>query len=329
LKEKTKQRGKKSGRKNRGQQKRVLMVTAITVCTNPCHGFPKERSATCYGAFLKRSIMKTILVPIDFSTASRKAADYAAMLAKETGAGLFLLHAYTEPVPATEAGIPLATIGLDLKKEFRVRMHAEAKRLAGEYGIAVKGEAIAGMKGTVIKQAAEEVNATLICIGRPKRKHSPLFGSTIMKAIRKTNTPVLVVPEETDTVLPKRVLLAVDFKEMLRGASVTPLLHLVKDVNASLTVLHIENAGTGLPPAEIAEKLQAGLVLSKATYVYESLENENIEAGIFEFLDRHPTDLLVMIAHRHGLVARLFGRAHTPHVAFAVNIPLLILKDEP
>ena len=107
-----------------------------------------------------------------------------------------------------------------------------------------------------------------------------------------------------------------------------PLVHLVKSIPASLSVLHIEKSG-GLPAEEVAEKLQAGLVLSKATYTYEMLEHKNVDEGILQYLNRHPADLLAMVAHRHGLMARLFGETHTPHLAFAVDLPLLILKNRP
>ncbi|MFL5742763.1 MAG: universal stress protein [Flavisolibacter sp.] len=272
--------------------------------------------------------MKTILVPVDFSPASRKAAEYAAMLAKQLDTELFLLHVYTDPVPVMEGSIPIATIDIELQKEYRVQVQAEAGRLMEEYGVRAKGEAMTGFKGDVIKEMADELDAGLICVGRKTRKHKPIFESTALKTVRKTDIPVMVVPEGAVLQLPKHIVLAVDYKEMLHQDCVMPLFDLIKLNSASLTVLHVEKTGAEILPGEVPEKLQMDRVLSRITYMHEKLENENVEEGILKFIGSHPTDLLVMIAHRHNLFTRIFGDIHTRPVAFATAIPLLVLKNE-
>lgn len=272
--------------------------------------------------------MKTILVPTDFSPASRKTAEYAAILAKPLGAELFLLHTYTDPVPAVDGSTPIVTIGIEFREECQVQIRKEIKHLKAKYRVRAKGEAVMGFKGDTIKEKAEELGAGLICVGRKTRKHKPLFGTTALKTVRKTDIPVIIVPDDAVLNPPKRIVLAIDYKEMLHQDCMAPLFDLIKVNNASLTVLHVEKAGAEISPGEVPEKLQLGRVLSRITYLHQKLENENVEDGILKFISTDPTDLLVMIAHRHNLFARIFGDVHTSPVAFAITVPLLILKNE-
>ena len=55
--------------------------------------------------------MNTILVPVDFSPASRNASIYAAELAKLFNSRLLLFHAYMLPTPISE--VPYAMITVD------------------------------------------------------------------------------------------------------------------------------------------------------------------------------------------------------------------------
>jgi nucleotide-binding universal stress UspA family protein len=272
--------------------------------------------------------MNTILVPIDFSPASHNAADYAAMLAKQMGTDVFLLHVFTEPLPVEDAGIPLAAVSIELREEYAVRLDVEIKRLARKYGVRTKGKVIGGFTGIAIKQMAEDLNAGIICLGREAKHYNSLFGSTILKTIRKTNTPVLVVPEGVAYQIPKRIVMAVDFRGMLHRDRVATLFNIIKTSDSSLRVLHIEKKEEMLLPEEVPERLQLGRVLSRISYVYEKVENKNIGEGILKFISDHPTDLLVMVVHHHNFVARLISDVHTAPLAFSVNIPLLILKNQ-
>ena len=60
-------------------------------------------------------IMKKILVPIDFSPASRNASEYAASLAKAFDAEVYLLHVFMEPVPSSEAPVAWMIMGSELQ----------------------------------------------------------------------------------------------------------------------------------------------------------------------------------------------------------------------
>ena len=72
--------------------------------------------------------MNTILVPVDFSPASRNAAVFAAELAKVLHTRLLLFHAYMLPTPISE--VPYAMVTVDnLQKENEEQVKKEADLL--------------------------------------------------------------------------------------------------------------------------------------------------------------------------------------------------------
>ena len=80
-------------------------------------------------------IMKKILVPIDFSPASHNASEYAASLAKAFDAEIYLLHVFTEPVPASEAPMAWMIIGSELQDANDALVNEEINILKKKYSV--------------------------------------------------------------------------------------------------------------------------------------------------------------------------------------------------
>lgn len=271
--------------------------------------------------------MKKILVPTDFSPAARTAGDYAAELAKAFEAELYLLHAYIEPAPVTEAPVAWVIIGSELQEEYDARIHQEMNRLKERYGVAVHGTARQGYEGSTIREMADEVEADLMVMGLKGDKRNRLPGSTTLTMIRKTKTPVLVVHEGIAFTPIRHVALAVDFNVVTAAASFNPLFELLERFDADLHVLHVEKINADIEPSELVAKLNLDRVLSRVSFWYEKLVNNDVERGIKNFVQNHPVDLLVMVRHHHSIVERLFGEVHTSDMIYETNRPVLILKD--
>jgi nucleotide-binding universal stress UspA family protein len=271
--------------------------------------------------------MKKILVPVDFSPASHNAARYAASMAEVLRADLYLLHAYTEPAPSVDGSTVAINLQQEAIEELKSRLEQEKEFISTNFSVHVQSQLLAGFKSDIIQETAESWNADLIIMGRKITKDKLLFGSTILKTIRKTSIPMLIIPQGTDYTPPKRIVVPVDFENMVYSENVAVLFWLAKQYDAAVTVLHVEKPQPDMKVAEVAGKLQVGRVMSQLNYTYERVENANIEQGILTYVSNHPTDLLAMIAHHHGILERLFGSIHTRSVVMDVKLPFLILKN--
>jgi nucleotide-binding universal stress UspA family protein len=275
----------------------------------------------------KPYIMKKILVPIDFSASSRAAEEYAASLAKIVSAEISLLHVYLELIPAAIGPEPWIYTETEQHEKYRQMVAKEVKFIKENYGIDVHGELEIGYTGDTISSIAKQLNADLIIMGMKGENRNKIWGSATLKTIRKTEIPILVIPEYYSFTPIKNIVLAVDFTEMVTGYSFKLMFQFIEQFDAVLQVLHIDHKGADLKVSELPEKIQLGLALSRTSYIYERVESDDIEKGILHFIENHPTDLLVMMAHHHTIFERITGNIYTDDLSFEVNIPLLILKN--
>jgi nucleotide-binding universal stress UspA family protein len=140
--------------------------------------------------------IKKILVPVDFSKHSAKAAQVGLEFAKAFGAEVQVLHAYSLPVGVVgpyDYQIP-ANILAEMRESAARRVDQEVKKLSGA-GVQVSGVITEGVPTQAIVEAAERIGADLIVMGTrglTGLKHVVL-GSVAERTIRHAPCPVLTV----------------------------------------------------------------------------------------------------------------------------------------
>jgi nucleotide-binding universal stress UspA family protein len=158
-----------------------------------------ETVATSSAAKHAAITIKKILLPTDFSPASKKAFYYALRFAEEPGSKIILLHVLEPETPLTSAGQPEAAAFYEeelagVEKDLRALAHsAEAAGIAGTRSIVRTGVAT-----HEIVEAAKELDVDLIVIathGFTAWKHFAI-GSTAERVARAAPCPVLVVREK-------------------------------------------------------------------------------------------------------------------------------------
>ena len=140
--------------------------------------------------------IRTILVPMDFSTHSEKALNYAVPFARQFGAKLILLHVI-EPInpPDFDNSFPLVLENTRAKEFCESALKAVVEKFALEPAL-VQGRIVRyGKAFNEIAAAARELKADLIIIathGYTGLKHT-FLGSTAERVVRHAGCPVLVV----------------------------------------------------------------------------------------------------------------------------------------
>jgi nucleotide-binding universal stress UspA family protein len=138
---------------------------------------------------------KNILVPIDFSEQSEKAASAACALAKKTGATVHLLHAYQ--IPVESVGLAL-TVSQQYVEQFVEDSRAQLQELAAKLcPNAVMGPFLveSGDPREVIADEAKKLQAELIVMGTHGRRgiSRALIGSVAEGVARTAHCSVLIV----------------------------------------------------------------------------------------------------------------------------------------
>jgi nucleotide-binding universal stress UspA family protein len=144
--------------------------------------------------------MKTILVPIDLSTATESVCASAAALAKDLGAKLVLLHIVQPPVITSDYGIPME----NLEELVSVSEKAAAKQLQAmkdKYespGLTVELHQVVGAPVPLILEEARSRKVDYLVMG--SHGHTALYdllvGTTTHGILKAAPCPVIIVPRK-------------------------------------------------------------------------------------------------------------------------------------
>lgn len=141
-------------------------------------------------------ILHTILCPVDFSETSRRAFDYALLLAELSSAELIVVHAVEDvPLFTAYAGPQMDSILQEAEKAARREL---AELIAGvkAENVRIRTDVIHGRVYQAILQYAKQQKADLIVMGTHGRTglEYAFFGSVAERVIRGAHCPVLIVP---------------------------------------------------------------------------------------------------------------------------------------
>jgi len=143
--------------------------------------------------------MKTILAPIDFSSASDSVIKAAVNLARAHEARLVLLHVVQPPVLISEYGAIMTNIQeiVAISEQTSAKELAKREKSLGKSaGVPVEVTQSTGAPVVTIIEQAKKMKADYIVVG--SHGHSALYdlfaGSTASGLIRRAPCPVVVVP---------------------------------------------------------------------------------------------------------------------------------------
>ncbi|MEI6846816.1 MAG: universal stress protein [Chlorobiaceae bacterium] len=139
----------------------------------------------------------TILCPIDFSNASRKALQYAREFAGSMEASVYLLNV-VEPQPmAVDISLNYVPLEADLEKASLEDLEAILQDFVREGFKAECGVEI-GNPAEVILDKIDRLNVNLVIMGSHGKKGLSrlIMGSVAETVVRKANCPVLIVKAE-------------------------------------------------------------------------------------------------------------------------------------
>lgn len=146
--------------------------------------------------------LKKILIAVDNSTSSEKAAKTGYEIAKTFGAEVALVNVI-EPMPANiNPDMTLAPVFLETYDNTDENSHLLLKEIESKYGMGIQTTYLSVMDSAAhgIIQQSDEWGSDLIVIGTYGRTglYHFLMGSVAEHVARKSACPVLIVPHRAD-----------------------------------------------------------------------------------------------------------------------------------
>lgn len=290
----------------------------------------------------------TILAALDFSETSRTAMHAAAHLAVACDTELTLLHCIEEgsDLSIWDGLLDLGDVEAQLREETGSRLeHFWEEHPPDVFTPEVSYRTALAKPGKGIVEAAEELDAEHIVIGATGRSRvaSTLFGSTAEDVVRRSEAPVLVVPEEGPVGPCDHVLAPVDFSDCSR-ASLELAASIARRDDATLEILHAYNFPVNDPglfsPAMTGDRLEAFEVQRRDMFdsfvddvdLSDLDHDETMETGtthevVDELARDRQTDLVVMGTHGRSGFERFFLGSTTAKVLRRMPAPVTTLRS--
>jgi nucleotide-binding universal stress UspA family protein len=273
--------------------------------------------------------MKTILVPVDFSSTSLNAASYALQYAKQIGGKLILIHAYKQPLlyPLYQ-GVEVSPEGMhEIKKKELELLGSQLSELAPL--IKVEHMMFDGDLVDVLSSLTDAMQVDFIVMGitgAGKLKET-FIGSNTLAVAKNCNVPVLIVPENAVFTRITDIGLTTDFRDVINTIPDTIVSDLVKSTGARLHVLNVDfknRQWTNDTP------FQSGLVESMFQQYhpqYHFIDKQDMVEGLNEYANKFSIEILLVIPQKHNLIEKIFSGSHTKELIFHSDVPVMVMHE--
>jgi len=278
--------------------------------------------------------MTKILIPVDFSAASRQAMRYGYYLAEHSDAKVILLHVFDIPLMVTDAYVfaPSREEIEEIRGNHITHLDQFVKcdSQVNFEKVNTTYDCIYGNPQDQIIQYAKEINADLIIMGIQGRCVRPSYfmGSTFVQIMNHSPVPVIALHGSTTFSDLKHILFTYDLKVFSNSSILQTLLNIAECFKAHIYVLNVCKEISEFPL--LSEKLlenELGKELVHSEISFHVVQNENIIEGIKEFLKNHPVDLISFIPREHTTFSKILKESITRKAAFEIDLPIMSIHN--
>lgn len=284
-----------------------------------------------------------VLLPVDFSDYSSRAAEMALDWASRLDAEVTVLHVFYNPVintlPFTEAYVydtSMDEMLIDLEEKAKedmdgfMKVMKKIKNDKSIENVQVKSKLLRGVAEDEIIHFSDEYTPTVIVMGtRGKdRKASDLIGSVTAEVMEGARVPVLAVPEDfkyqgIDKM--KKVLYATYFEES-DFLALDKLEKLVKPLDVSITFAHVcEKSSEKWDNLKMEGlKKYVGEKFPKTQIDFDLIKNEDFWVGMESYVRSKDIDIICLTTHRRNIFSRIFNPSVGKRMLFHSTTPLLV-----
>ena len=283
--------------------------------------------------------IKKILCPVDFFPASEVGVKYAAALALNYEAELYLLHVVATIVPTSfEVAIPPADI-TQLVEEGSRRELKKLEAAVRDTGVQVHAELRSGDVFDEIKRTIEIEKPDLIVMGTHGRRGVErwFMGSTTEKLLRHSPVPLVTIRESGEKFLDtrfQRILVTTDFSEGTLDA-LNYAFSVAQENESKVTLLHVLHDTGADSFGKYRDAVVNGVRKQLDDLVPAEARNwcdivSRVESGvpyrvILQALDDEKIDLLVMNIHGKGMLDRALLGSTAERVVRAASCPVMMI----
>ena len=271
--------------------------------------------------------MKKIICPTDFSASANNAIAYAAKLAKQVHAELTLLnvqslfdHTPAEAIWGEELNVEAATAQLE----------AQCREVTSVFKIPCYSEVITSIASISKAIGDKAARYDLIVMGTsgPADVFEFFSGTNTYHVIRKSSTPLLLIPEICGYTDITKVVYAFDYWRK-SDLPIQQLIGFTKPVNSSLTVLQIMEESVSRDAEKELVSFQHVVrdLYPNEPLDFDILHTDNLINAIHQYIVKNEVDVLALCAEDYGFLEALFHKSVIKAFSVIAEYPVFVFHE--
>jgi nucleotide-binding universal stress UspA family protein len=273
------------------------------------------------------NIVKTVIVPVDFSDFSKQAFYQGVQLAGKLKADVLVVNVFAPVVVPAEGMLymdPQLQSGAEDRFELFVDELKGGMTKTDQAKVQISAEFRIGMVTQQIQELIRETPGSMVAMSTSGAGNltKEILGSVSLWMVKNADCPVMLVPPTHDNLQFEKILFACDHFG-LNDDAVAAIKYYSGSPEAQIDIIHVFQKGS--------EYMDKGIEV-----LHESKEEQVKEVILFdpEFLDSvqsyvrsNKIDLIVMERKDRGFWRELFHISRTRKMALYSEVPLLVLHD--
>ena len=281
-------------------------------------------------------LMKTIVVPIDFSALSHTTAHFGLDLAQRLNARVVLLHVVEPSRPTSVFDGPVGALGdwNDVLRDQMTRTLHQFQAEIADYqhqraltNVPLSTRIVVGQPARAILDVAETEQASFIIMGTVGAANAwdKLIGSVTSAVAQQADRPVWILPHAVELDQLRTFAYFADL-EGDEVRCINQVMNLGERLRANLEVVHVSTAVDG----EESDAADALIGLFEDDYAlrdvtFRHLTGESVAEGIETYVRVHQPDAVVLAHRNRTFIETLFHTSLIRHLSLATKRPLLII----
>ncbi len=277
------------------------------------------------------TLMKTILVPTNFTDVGKNALSYATILAQKLKAKITLIHAYPNFThPTEDAGQVYHKQAELFKKEAEQKLKSLCEEVESTSSCTSDFINVGGVAKEVIVSYANETKPDILVIGTESL--SPIdriiFGTITGKVMKEVDCPLLIVPEDVPYKPFQKLAFAIDYHDS-DVEEIRFVEKLADKFAAEVHVIHVVADDENIPYEERFFEYFKKNVLKAAqseNITFKLIRGGNIVSELEKYAKKEAIDILAVAKTKKNLLEKLLFGSVSQRLFYHTHIPLLIFQ---
>jgi len=270
--------------------------------------------------------MRKVLIPTDFSPASRNAYYYALELYGNTDTTFDVVHTHHAAFDPSQPTVLDFTLGIDQVKQENLKNFIELipeelkTRLPED--IKIKGEVVIGFAAEQIVDLSREYDVIIMGMTGSNQLVDKIFGTISLEVARKSVCPVFLIPEQTKYSVPKNIVYACDL-DGVEPKILEKIVAFASRFNATVHFIHVSTEQNG--DFDVKESIKGNNF--PVRYSTQTIKAESVSEGINAYAEKHLVNLVIMARKKRSFWDQILHTSVTKKIAINSKIPLLVYHE--